>query len=170
MKIFNLKTNSQLLLTEQMILNLNPNSSLTFSLKTFIELDKDIDIELYLLINDNNKLFHIGSIHITIDDLINSNNQRILNLNVLENELAKNLMYQQAFIYLNTLFRLSINIESISKHDFIEHLQQLLLTIGFKHILNQSNVYIRINEGNIFEHILIHIVNEEDLIVHFYAK
>jgi hypothetical protein len=169
MKIFNLKTNSQSLLIEQMILNLNPNSSLTFSLKTFIELDKDIDIELYLLINNSNKLFHIGSINITIDDLINSNNQRILNLNLLENE-SKFLIYQQAFIYFNTLFRLSINIESISKFDFIEHLRQLLLTIGFKHILNQSNIYIRINEGNIFEHILIHIVNEDDLIVHFYAK
>jgi len=169
MKVFNLKTSFPSLLTEQMIFYLNPNSSLTFILTTLIELDKDLDIELYLLINDNNKLFHIGSINITIDDLINSNNQRILNLNTLENS-PNNLMYQQALIYLNTLFRLSINIESTSKFQFIEHFQELLSTIEFKPILNQPNFYIRINEGNIFEHILIHFVNQDDLIIHFYAK
>jgi len=100
MKIFNLKQNSQSLLTKQMILNLNPNSSLIFSLKTFIELDKDIDIELYLLINDNNKLFHIGSINITIDDLINLNNQRILNLNLLQNQLSLYFYLIRIYIFL----------------------------------------------------------------------
>ncbi|CAF1370973.1 unnamed protein product [Adineta steineri] len=42
-------------------------------------------------------------------------------------------------------------------------------------ILILPNVYIRVNQGNIFEHVLIHLVNEddvieEDLIVHFYAE
>ncbi len=85
-KIFNLKTNLQFLLTEQTSFYLKPNLSQTFLLTTLIELDKDIDIQLYLLINDNNKLFYVGSINITIDDLINSNNERILKLNILENE------------------------------------------------------------------------------------
>jgi len=84
--------------------------------------------------------------------------------------LANNLMYQQALIYLNTLFRLSINIESTSKVHFIEHFRQLLLTIGFKQILNLPNVYIRVNQGNIFEHVLIQLDIKDDLIVHFYAE
>ncbi len=89
--------------------------------------------------------------------------------------LENSLMYQQAFIYLNTLVRLDVKIESSSKIHFIEHFKQLLENIGFKYIVNISNVYLRVNEGNIFEHIMIHIVNEgdymeDDLIVHFYAE
>lgn len=163
MKIFYLKTSSPFSLTDKMIFHINPNSCLTFILTTSIELDKDLDFELYLLINNLNKFFHINSINITIDDLFYSNNQRILNLNILEN----NLIYQQAMIYLNTLFHYSINIETISKIDFIEHFQQLLSTIGFKAFPNSTDFYIRINEGNIFEHIVIH---QDELVIHFYAK
>ena len=84
-------------------------------------------------------------------------------------------MYQQAFIYLNTLVRLDVKIESSSKFHSIEHFKQLLENIGFKCIVNISNVYLRVHEGNIFEHIMIHIINgedyiEDDLIVHFYAE
>jgi len=143
-----------------MIFTLNPQSSLIFTLITLIELDQDIDIDLYLLINDNNQLYHVGSISITIDDLINLNNDRILKINSLEN------ISPQVFIYLNTLFRLNLHIESTSKLS----IRQLLSTIGFQQILHLSNVYIRINQGNIFEHILIHLLNEDDSIVHFYAK
>jgi hypothetical protein len=70
-------------------------------------------------------------------------------------------MSHQAFIYLNTLFRLNLHIESTT------HLRELLSTIGFQQIVHLSNVYIRINQGTIFEHILIH---QDDSIVHFYAK
>ncbi len=38
------------------------------------------------MINDNNKLFHVGSVIISIDDLINPNIERILKMNALENE------------------------------------------------------------------------------------
>ncbi len=86
MKFFKLKTSSQLSLNEQMIFNLNSQSSLILTLITSIELDKNIDIDLYLLINDNNKLFHAGSIGITLDDLINPTNDRILKLNSFANE------------------------------------------------------------------------------------
>jgi hypothetical protein len=158
MKFFKLKTSSQLSLNEQMNFSLKPQSSLIFTLITSIELDKNIDIDLYLLINDNNKLYHVGSIDITIDDLINPNIDRILKLNSFENE--------QTFIYLNTLSRLDLHIESTSKL----HFHQLLTTIGFDQIPNLSNVFIRISEGTIFEHILIDLTNNDDFIVHFYAK
>ncbi|CAF2514154.1 unnamed protein product [Rotaria sp. Silwood2] len=85
-KLFNLKTAFQSSLNEQTIFNLNSCSCGTFILTTIIELDKDIDIELYLLIDDDNKLFHVGSINILIDDLMNPNNERILKLNALETE------------------------------------------------------------------------------------
>ncbi|CAF4596100.1 unnamed protein product, partial [Rotaria sp. Silwood2] len=104
-KLFNLKTAFQSSLNEQTIFNLNSCSCGTFILTTIIELDKDIDIELYLLIDDDNKLFHVGSINILIDDLMNPNNERILKLNALETESMNSLMYRQALIYLNTLFR-----------------------------------------------------------------
>ncbi|CAF4621056.1 unnamed protein product, partial [Rotaria sp. Silwood2] len=76
---------------------------------------------------------------------------------------------------LNTLFRLDINIQSITKLHLIEHFRQLLSNIGFNSIIHIPNVYIRNNKGNIFEHALIHLVNEDDfivddLIVHFYAE
>ncbi|CAF1558443.1 unnamed protein product [Adineta steineri] len=175
MKLFDLKSSFQLLLNEQILFNLNPNSSRTLILTTSIELDRDNDIELYLLINDNNKLFHINSIHISIEDLFNSNNERILKMNALEVESTSHFMYRQAFIYMNTLFRLDVNIQSPSKFHLIEHFRQLLINLGFKHIISLPNVYIRVNQGNIFEHVLIHLVNEddvieEDLIVHFYAE
>ncbi|CAF0792750.1 unnamed protein product [Rotaria sordida] len=177
-KLFNLKTTFQTLLNEQTSFNLNSNSCLTFILTTLIELDKNIDIELYLLINDNNKIFHVSSINILIDDLINPNNERILKLNTLETESMNNLMYRQALIYLNTLFRLDINIQSTTtttKFHLIKHFKQLLSNMGFNSINHIPNVYIRINQGNIFEHVLIHLVNEDDLIVddlivHFYAE
>jgi len=103
-KIFNLKTNLQFLLTEQTSFYLKPNLSQTFLLTTLIELDKDIDIQLYLLINDNNKLFYVGSINITIDDLINSNNERILKLNILENESSLFLFDKKFDFYFNFNF------------------------------------------------------------------
>lgn len=67
---------------------------------------------------------------------------------------------------------MSLNIESTSKYDLIEHFHQLLSTIDFKKI---SNVYIRYNPGDIFEHAVVYLANEDefivdDLIVHFYAK
>ncbi|CAF3340249.1 unnamed protein product [Rotaria sp. Silwood1] len=175
-KLFNLTTAFQSLLNEQTNFNLNSNSCMTFILTTLIELDKDIDIELYLLINDNNKLFRVGSINILIDDLIHPNNERILKLNALETESIYSLMYRQALIYVNTLFRLDLNIQSTTtKFQLIEHFRQLLSTIGFNPIIHMPNVYIRVNKGNIFEHVLIHLVNEDnfivdDLIVHFYAE
>ncbi|CAF2724379.1 unnamed protein product [Rotaria sp. Silwood2] len=174
-KLFNLKTAFQSSLNEQTNFNLNSCSCGTFILTTIIELDKDIDIELYLLIDDDNKLFHVGSINILIDDLMNPNNERILKLNALETESMNSLMYRQALIYLNTLFRLDINIQSITKLHLIEHFRQLLSNIGFNSIIHIPNVYIRNNKGNIFEHALIHLVNEDDfivddLIVHFYAE
>jgi hypothetical protein len=168
-----------------MSLDIKPNASLTFILTTLIELDKNIDIELYLLTNENKQLFHVGSLIISIDDLMNPNNERVLNLNALEDQpsssenfhlfeicfsLGNSLMYQQAFIYLNTLFRMDVKIESTSSFHFIEHFTQLLENIGFKNIFNIPNVYLRVNRGNIFEHVLIHIVNEDDFIVHFYAE
>lgn len=76
-------------------------------------------------------------------------------------------MYQQGLIYFQTFFRLTINIRSTSKPAPIE---QFLSTIGFRSIIDQSNVFIRINEGNIFENVLIHLVDEDDLIIRFYAK
>jgi hypothetical protein len=79
-------------------------------------------------------------------------------------------MYRQALIYLSTLFRFNVTIQSTSKLHFIEHFRQLLTNIGFKHIISIPNVYIRVNQGNIFEHALVHLVNEDELIVHFYAE
>ena len=79
-------------------------------------------------------------------------------------------MYQQGLIYFQTFFRLTLNIQSTSKPALIEHFQQFLSTIGFRSIIDQSNVFIRINEGNIFENVLIHLVNEDNLIIRFYAK
>jgi hypothetical protein len=69
-----------------MSLDIKPNASLTFILTTLIELDKNIDIELYLLTNENKQLFHVGSLIISIDDLMNPNNERVLNLNALEDQ------------------------------------------------------------------------------------
>ncbi|CAF4180315.1 unnamed protein product [Rotaria magnacalcarata] len=178
-KLFNLKTSFQSLLNEQMNFSSNSSSSLTFILTTLIELDRDIDLELYLLTNDNNnnnnKLFRIGSVNISMDDLIKPNNERILKLNALETESRNSLEYQQAFIYLNTLFRLEMNLQSTIKIHLIEHFRQLLSNLGFSSIIHVPNVYIRINKGNIFEHIVIHLINEDDLIaedlnVHFYAE
>ncbi|CAF3453563.1 unnamed protein product [Rotaria socialis] len=177
-KLFNLKTSFQSLLNEQMNFNSNSSSSLTFILTTLIELDRDIDLELYLLTNDNNnnnKIFRIGSVNISMDDLIKPNNERILKLNALETESRNSLVYQQAFIYLNTLFRLEMNLQSTIKIHLIEHFRQLLSNLGFNSIIHVPNVYIRINKGNIFEHVVIHLINEddfiaEDLIVHFYAE
>jgi hypothetical protein len=84
-------------------------------------------------------------------------------------------MYRHALIYLNTLFRLDISIQSTSKVQLIQYFQQLLSNIGFQKMISIPNVYIRVNEGNIFEHVAIHLVNEDqvimdDLIVHFYAE
>ncbi|CAF4736611.1 unnamed protein product [Rotaria socialis] len=177
-KLFNLKTSFQSLLNEQMNFNSNSSSSLTFILTTLIELDRDIDLELYLLTNDNNndnKIFRIGSVNISMDDLIKPNNERILKLNALETESRNSLVYQQAFIYLNTLFRLEMKLQSTIRIHLIEHFRQLLSNLGFNSIIHVPNVYIRINKGNIFEHVLIHLINDddfiaEDLIVHFYAE
>lgn len=165
-KTFNLKTTVPNTITEEKTFNLNSNSSLTFILTTLIDLDKDFDIDLYLLIDNKNEIFYINSIHITIDDLFYLNNQRILNLNSIENDFIS----QQIIIYLNTLYNLSINIQTLSKDDFLEHIQQLLLTIGFKSNENFQDFYFRICEGNIFEHIIIHLIHQDDIIVHFYAK
>ena len=187
MKIFDLKPTLQILSDEKVIFSLNPNSSLTFILSTSIELDKDIDMDLYLFIGDTKKLYRVGAIFVSLDDLINPNNERILNMNALEMEpskisnvvnrlfllafdLAYHLKYRQAFIYFRTLSSLSITIQSTSKFHLIEHFQQLLTTIGFKQILTLSNMYVRVNQGNIFEHILIEFVDEDDLFVHFYAQ
>ena len=73
-------------------------------------------------------------------------------------------------IYLNSLFRLSVAIESPSTFRLFEHFQELISTIGFKQMPHLSNGYIRVNEGNIFEHVAIHLVPEDDFIVHLYAK
>ncbi|CAF1241882.1 unnamed protein product [Adineta ricciae] len=170
MKIFDLKPTLQILSDEKVIFSLNPNSSLTFILSTSIELDKDIDIDLYLFIGDTQKVYRVGAIFVSLDDLINPNNERILNMNALEMEPAYHLKYRQAFIYFSTLSSLSITIESTSKFHLIENFQQLLTTIGFKQILTLSNMYVRVSQGNIFEHVLIQFVDEDDLLVHFYAQ
>ncbi|CAF1167076.1 unnamed protein product [Adineta ricciae] len=170
MKIFDLKPTLQILSDEKVIFSLNPNSSLTFILSTSIELDKDIDIDLYLFIGDTQKLYRVGAIFVSLDDLINPNNERILNMNALEMEPTYHLKYRQAFIYFSTLSSLSITIQSTSKFQLIEHFQQLLTTIGFKQILTLSNMYVRVSQGNIFEHVLIQFVDEDDLFVHFYAQ
>lgn len=84
-------------------------------------------------------------------------------------------MYRQAFVYLNTLFRLDVTIQSATtKFQLIEHFRELLSNLGYNRIINLSNVYMRVNEGNIFEHAAIQLVNEDDfitdeLIVRFYA-
>lgn len=85
-------------------------------------------------------------------------------------------MYHQAFMYLNTLCRLDINFQlTTSKNQFVENFGLLLSTIGFNRVTRIPNAYIRIGEGNVFEHVLIHWINEDDftddgLIVHFYAE
>lgn len=63
-----------------------------------------------------------------------------------------------------------IKIQSIPTSTFIEHFRQFLSIMNFQTMIDQSNVYIRINEGSIFDNVLIHLVNENDLIIHFYAK
>lgn len=55
-------------------------------LTTIIDLEKDLDIDLYLLIDPSNELFHIDSIIIPIDDLINPNHRHILQIHALQNE------------------------------------------------------------------------------------
>ena len=65
--------------------NLKPHSASIFVLTTTIEFDNDMDFELYALLNQQNRLFRLGSIQITIDDLMNSNKKKVLQLNTLEN-------------------------------------------------------------------------------------
>lgn len=79
-------------------------------------------------------------------------------------------MYQQGLIYFQTFFRLAVRIQSTSKLTLIEHCIQFLSTIGFRSMIDQLNVYIRINEGNIFDNVLIHFMDEDHLIIRFYAK
>ena len=84
-------------------------------------------------------------------------------------------MHQQVLIYLNTLVRLGVTIESKSKIYLMEDLRALLSNLGFEAMRNVSNAYLRLDEGNIFEHALVHLVGEDefmtaDLIVHFYAE
>ena len=68
-----------------------------------------------------------------------------------------------------------MHIQSVSKFHLTEQFQQLLAAIAFEPIVSLSNVYMRVNKGGLFEHVLIHLVNEDelvidDLIVHFYAE
>ena len=63
----------------------------------------------------------------------------------------------------------------MSKFHLTEQFQELLFDLGFERIVSLSNVYMRVNGGGLFEHVLIHLVNEDelvidDLIVHFYAE
>ncbi|UJR25167.1 hypothetical protein I4U23_006523 [Adineta vaga] len=169
-KIFDLKPTLQTLTNEQVTFRLNSNSSLTFILTTFIELDQNIDIELYLFINDNQKLYRVSTLIISLDDLINPNHERILNMNALEMEPIYHFKYRQALIYCSTLSRFDINIQSTSTIRFIEYFQQLLMNMGFKQLITIPNGYIRVNQGNIFEHAMIHFIEDNDLIVHFYAE
>lgn len=72
---------------------------------------------------------------------------------------------------MKTFFRLIVKIQSTATSmALIEYFRQLLSITGFQTMIDQSNVYVRINEGSIFENVLIHLANEDDLTIHFYAK
>ena len=86
LQLFSLTIASQSSFNEQINDSLNPQSSMTLVLTTMIELEKDLDIDLYLFIDQSNQLFHIDSIVIPIDDLINPKHRRILQIHALENE------------------------------------------------------------------------------------
>lgn len=83
---------------------------------------------------------------------------------------------RQVSIYLNTFTQVGITIQSTSKFVVIEDFRRLLLSIGFKQIDAVSNGYLRIDEGNLFEHAVIQLVNadefmtDDDLLVHFYTE
>ena len=161
---------------------------MTFILTTSIELDREMDFDLYFLVNDTQTLARLGSIQLSIDDLIHSKHQRVLKMIDFDTEtglndlfrrrldesfalrLASDSRHQQALIYLNTFSRLPVRIESKSKIYLIEDFQRLLANLGFQALRNIPNAYLRLDEGNIFEHAVVHLLGEDDLIVHFYAE
>lgn len=79
---------------------------MTFVLTTTIELEKDIDFDLYLFVDDSSKkLYHIGSLVIPLDDLIHSNNRRILKLHTLEQQSSGFTLIKRLNLFMNLYFR-----------------------------------------------------------------
>lgn len=172
-KEFDLKSSHPSLFSTETTFGCAAQSAITFILTTSIELDREMDFDLYLLVNDKEKLARLGSIQLSIDDLIHSKHQRVLKMIAFDTQ--TDAMHQQMLIYLNTLFRFGVTIVSKSKIYLMEDLRALLSNLGFQAMRNVANAYLRLDEGNIFEHALVHLVGEDefmtdDLIVHFYAE
>ena len=188
MKQFELRSTDQSIFNEQRSFHSHSYSSMTFILTTSIEVDRDIDLELLLFRTDLSQLFRVGSIHLSIDDLMNPQQQRVLKIDEFNTEHSlyndfihrsnnRDLFFrlENVSIYFNTFFRLDISIQSKSKFDLIGHCRRLFSNIGLKKLTMIADGYLRVDEGNIFEHVLIHLVNSEeflsdDLIIHFYAE
>ena len=76
-------------LNEPTTLNFLPQSTMTWILITTIELEKNLDLDLYLFLDHSNKLFHLDSLVITLDDLIHTNHRRLLQLHALESQSSR---------------------------------------------------------------------------------
>ena len=169
---FQLRSTDESLFNEKSTFDCSPNSSVTLILTKSIELDRPIDLEIFLFRNDFEKLFRIKTIQISIDEMMNSKTKKNLKFYSAENSFS---LSRQISMYFNSFSRLAFLIESSSKYNLIEHFQRLLTSIDFIEVENCSNGFLRIDQGNIFEHALVHLVNanefmDEELIVHFYSS
>lgn len=169
MNDFQLRSSDRSMFNEKRNFQILPQNSLTLILTTKLPTDRDVQFDLCCVESETQKFFRLGSIDVSIDDLIESKNDRILQIDEFPDE------SRQCSIYFSTFSRLEISVRTASKFELIGDFHRLLSKIGFQSIRFFSDGFFRLDDGSLFGHVLVHLADADDLIsdeliVHFYAQ
>ncbi|CAF0970877.1 unnamed protein product, partial [Didymodactylos carnosus] len=158
-----------LLQTDKLPYRLKSNECATLILTTnvnTIDLENDFELTLFLLADI--RIYQVGILKTTLDQFIG--NEYLLQLNELETDffLASHSYCSKCISYICTQSRLSISLQSTSKSETIKQMIQILKLMDFKDIL--ETIYVRIGQCTLLENIIIQIIDDETLIIEFYAS